>query len=128
MAYYENSPYFNYQSSAIITVSSEKLIPTQWTGFIVIAVTSAAHLILLTIITILFLGWTKASWLGNVWASLSQVVSSETEDLIDKSTDKNDEAVEKMIMAGTSGADERLTYRVRVKRNEANGRNELSLI
>ncbi|KAF3801982.1 hypothetical protein GCG54_00015205 [Colletotrichum gloeosporioides] len=128
MAYYENSPYFNHESMAVMTTSSEKLIPTQWTGFIVVAVTITAHLILLTIITVLFLGWTKASWLGNVWASLSQVVSSETEDLIDRSTDKNDEAVEKMIMAGTSVADGKLTYRVRVKRNEASGRNELSLI
>ncbi|KAK2766575.1 hypothetical protein CKAH01_15453 [Colletotrichum kahawae] len=128
MAYYENSPYFDNESSAVITMSSEKLIPTRWTGFILVTVTIGIHFILLAAITFLFLGWSQASWLGNVWVSLSQVVSSETKDFIEKSTDQDDEAVAKMILKVSSAADGESKYRVRVKGNDSNGRNELSLI
>ncbi|KAH0432964.1 hypothetical protein CcaCcLH18_06079 [Colletotrichum camelliae] len=72
--------------------------------------------------------WTQASWLGNVWVSLSQVVSYETKDFIEKSTDQDDEAVAKMILKVSSAPGGESKYRVRVKCNESNGRNELSLI
>lgn len=128
MAYYENSPYFDINSTAVLTFSSEKLIPTQWNGFILVASMVLAHFLLLAVITALFLGWTRASWLGNVWASLSQVVSYDTKDLIETSTDKDDEAVAKTILKVSSAADGKSTFRVRVKGNGSNGRNELSLM
>ncbi|KAK1856603.1 hypothetical protein CCHR01_00782 [Colletotrichum chrysophilum] len=128
MAYYESLPYFDKKSAAVRALSSQALIPTGWTGFSIVALMIVAHFILLTITTVLFLGWTKASWLGNVWASLSQVVSSETQNLISRSTGMDDNAVEKIITRGLPGGNGKSTYRLRVKANELNGRNELSLI
>lgn len=125
MTYYEISPYFDMESPVILTMSNEKLIPVRWIGFTIVAGIISMHFLLLVVSIVLFLGFTKASWLGNVWMSLSQVVSPETEELIRKSTDKEDKAVKKLIRDST-GLTEGLKYRVRVKRNVLSGRNELS--
>ncbi|KAF6813688.1 hypothetical protein CPLU01_14590 [Colletotrichum plurivorum] len=125
MTYYEISPYFDMESPATFTMSTQKLIPVRWIGFSIVAVVISVHFILLLVSMVLFLGFTKASWLGNVWMSLSQVVSPETDELISKSTDKEDKVVKKMIRNST-GLDEGLKYRVKVKRSELSGRNELS--
>ncbi|KAF6817245.1 hypothetical protein CMUS01_12135 [Colletotrichum musicola] len=125
MAYYEISSYFDMESPATFTMSNERLIPMRWIGFAIVAVIISVHFILLIVSTVFFLGFTKASWLRNVWVSLSQVVSPETEELISKSTDKEDKVVEKLIRDSTE-LNEGLKYRVKVKRSELSGRNELS--
>ncbi|TIC92736.1 hypothetical protein CH35J_010259 [Colletotrichum higginsianum] len=126
MAYYEISPYFDMQSPASLILSNEELMPVRWTGFTVVVGMVFTHLILLAVVLVLFFKFTRLSWLGNVWMSLSQVVSLETEDLIDKSTDKLDKEVDKVIKeeasrAGTGSAD-----RVRIKRHDLRGRSEVS--
>ncbi|GJC98606.1 hypothetical protein ColKHC_07432 [Colletotrichum higginsianum] len=126
MAYYEISPYFDMQSPASLILSNEELIPVRWTGFTVVVGMVFTHLILLAVVLVLFFKFTRLSWLGNVWMSLSQVVSLETEDLIDKSTDKLDKEVDKVIKEEASRAGTGSTDRVRIKRNNLRGRSEVS--
>ncbi|KAK1950809.1 hypothetical protein LY78DRAFT_622498, partial [Colletotrichum sublineola] len=118
MEYYEFAPQFRdaWRSTASYVMAEEKVLPIQWLGFIVIVGMIAVHFLLLSITTMLFLMFTKASWIGNVWMSLSQVVSATTKDTIQESTYKDDDEVKKTIRT-RNGSAFSLRERVKVKKN-----------
>ncbi|KAF6830585.1 hypothetical protein CPLU01_07275 [Colletotrichum plurivorum] len=125
MEYYEHAPQVRevWRSPASHIMAEEKLIPVQWLGFTVIAGMIAIHFLLLITAAVLFLMFTKASWIGNVWMSLGQVVSAETEDIIRKSTCKDDSEVKRLTkMRKTPGG---LRERMKVRKNEMNERYEI---
>lgn len=127
MEYYEDAPQRRelWRSSASYIMAEETVIPVQWLGFSVIVGMIAIHFLLLIITAVLFLMFTRASWIGNVWMSLGQVVSAETEDIIRKSTHMDDGEVKKITKTRkTSGFG--LRERMKVKRNVVNGRHEIA--
>ncbi|GKT44293.1 uncharacterized protein ColSpa_04474 [Colletotrichum spaethianum] len=127
MEYYEYVPQFRRQwsSPASYIMAEEKVMPVQWLGFSIVVGMVGIHFFLLLCTTTLFLTLTQASWIGNVWMSISQAVSAETEDIIQKSTRKDDEEVEKMIREASNKSDSGLRNRVKVQRNKTNKRHEI---
>ncbi|KAK1713923.1 hypothetical protein BDP67DRAFT_590143 [Colletotrichum lupini] len=126
MSYYDTLPYFRNAWPATYAMTEEKLIPVRWVGFGIVVAIIVLHLGLVAAASILFLKLTTCSSLGNVWISLSQIVSLETEGLIQEATSKDDNAVEKMIWEAISKGDSGLRQRVKIMKNGLNGRNELS--
>ncbi|KAF6821776.1 hypothetical protein CMUS01_11339 [Colletotrichum musicola] len=125
MEYYEHPPQARevWRSPASYVMAEEKVLPVQWLGFSVVVGMIAIHFLLLITAAVLFLMFTKASWIGNVWMSLGQVVSAETEDIIQKSTCKDDSEVKRMTkMRKTPGG---LRERMKVRKNEMNERYEI---
>ncbi|KAH0435100.1 hypothetical protein CcaCcLH18_04998 [Colletotrichum camelliae] len=128
MEYYEWSRSFNQRAPGSYIIAEGKSIPVRWIGFSVVVSIICVHFILLTVATALFLYFTEATCLGNIWMSLSQVVSVETADIIQSSTYRMDSEVKKVIQERTPsarGVGLGLRHRVRVMKNEASGRDEL---
>ncbi|WYZ43286.1 hypothetical protein EsH8_VI_000985 [Colletotrichum jinshuiense] len=125
MEYYETIPYFQEAWPASYVMAEEKLLPVRWLGFGIVIGIIGVHFLLVAITMTFFLKLTRSSWLGNVWMALSQIVSVETEDIILKSTHRDDEEVECLISEATTGVDARLRQRVKIKKNEINERDEL---
>ncbi|KAF5515255.1 hypothetical protein CGCS363_v001681 [Colletotrichum siamense] len=126
MEYYENYHSFDQFASVSYSLAQEQLIPIRQIGFSIVAGTCGIHFILLIGTMICFVRYTNATCLSNMWMSISQIVCSETEEMIQNSTRRLDNEVRKVIMdtespSGNSG----LRQRVRVRSNEQNRRDEL---
>ncbi|KAF6810113.1 hypothetical protein CSOJ01_06525 [Colletotrichum sojae] len=125
MEYYEHAPQAPelWKSAASYIITEKKVLPVQWLRFSVVVGMIAVHFLLLITAAVFFLTFTKASWIGNVWMSLGQVVSAETEDIIQKFTCKDDTGVKRMTkMRNTPGG---LRERMKVRKNEMNERYEI---
>ncbi|KAF4876694.1 hypothetical protein CGCSCA1_v003953 [Colletotrichum siamense] len=124
MQYYEMMPYFRHKSPVSYIMAEEKLLPVRWLGFGIVIGVITVHFILTTITMVAFLRLTRASWLGNVWMALSQIVSDETKDIIQESTLRSDKEIERSIakIAPAEGSGSR--RRVKIKKNDFNERVE----
>ncbi|KAF4827852.1 hypothetical protein CGCTS75_v007826 [Colletotrichum tropicale] len=126
MEYYELSRSFTQRAPGSYIIAEGKSIPVRWIGFSAVVSIIGIHFILLIITTALFLYYTEATCLGNIWMSLSQVVSVETADIIQSSTYRMDSEIKKVIQERTPSARGiRMRHRVRVTKNEESGRDEL---
>lgn len=126
MEYYENSRAFDLYASASYSLAEEKLIPMRRVGFSIVSATCGMHLFLLVVTVIWFVRCTSATCLSNMWMSISQIVCSDTEDMIQNSTRRLDSEVREIILeTKSSSSGLGLRQRVRVKNNEENGRDEL---
>ncbi|KAF4824772.1 hypothetical protein CGCSCA5_v000693 [Colletotrichum siamense] len=101
MEYYEWSRSFNRRAPGSYIVAETKSIPVRWVGFSIVVSIIFVHFVLLIVITVLFLYFTEATCLGNIWMSLSQVVSVETADIIQSSTYRMDSEIKKVIQERT---------------------------
>ncbi|KAF4819720.1 hypothetical protein CGCSCA5_v004498 [Colletotrichum siamense] len=130
MRYYELLPYFNIASPATFVLAEERLIPMRWVGLEIVVGIIVIHLALLITTIVLFLRFTRSSYLGNIWMSLSQVFSPETADIIQKGTETKDDEVESIVSKATTGSEvgTPLRRKVLVKANETNKRKELVLV
>jgi hypothetical protein len=78
-------------------------IPSQWTGFKIVGLTLAVHVLCLFVTCMLFLSRTRKSLLGNVWISVSQIITNDTLPILKEAQYMTDGEVTKAIKA--SGRD-----------------------
>jgi hypothetical protein len=97
MAYYEQLVKLGTTATASTSFSSTAFIPTQWAGFAVAAVLIAAHFAIVAIATVLFLKYTKSSFIGNYWQAVSQVVSKDTMPILEQADKMKDEEVKRWV-------------------------------
>ncbi|KAM0492351.1 hypothetical protein ACHAP8_010038 [Fusarium lateritium] len=78
MIFHDMLPYWT-RDQSIITVNVKRvLIPSQWTGLIIVLALIISHMVLMLVTVGWFLASTKLSILGNTWQAVSQIVSPET--------------------------------------------------
>ncbi|EYB29050.1 hypothetical protein FG05_11071 [Fusarium graminearum] len=78
MIFHDMLPYWT-RDQSITTVNVKRvIIPSQWTGLIIVLALVVTHLALTFVTVWMFLASTKLSMLGNAWQTVSQIVSPET--------------------------------------------------
>ncbi|GJC98604.1 hypothetical protein ColKHC_07430 [Colletotrichum higginsianum] len=128
MEYYEYAPQVRrmWLSPASYVIAEEMVIPVQWLGFSIVVGMIGVHFVLVFSTASLFLTLTKASWIGNVWMAISQVVSAETEEIIKKATLEGDSRIESMIQQAKNVSGSGLRNRVKVRKSDVNERYEIA--
>ncbi|KAJ5457957.1 hypothetical protein N7475_009345 [Penicillium sp. IBT 31633x] len=94
-AYYEHLLREDPIVPALTAFSSTALIPVRWGGFVAGVSIIVAHFIILALITILFVIYTRNSMLGNSWQAVAQVVSEDMLSVLDQASNAKDEEVKK---------------------------------
>ncbi|KAF4177464.1 hypothetical protein CNMCM8694_002295 [Aspergillus lentulus] len=94
-AYYEHLMRENRTASASTAFSSTALIPVRWDGFVASVSIIAAHFIILALITVFFVVYTRNSMIGNSWQAVAQVVSEDMLPVLDLASEEKDEEVKK---------------------------------
>ncbi|KAH8891460.1 hypothetical protein GQ53DRAFT_746570 [Thozetella sp. PMI_491] len=79
MAYYDTAAQFDAVAPADVSFFVVASVPLSWRGFIVVAVTMAAHLAITIALLIKFLWDTQFSRVGATWSALAQGSYGETE-------------------------------------------------
>lgn len=90
MAYNEYMHQFDYMRNVTISNSIEVQAPVRMQAIIATTVNSTVHLFLVILVLVLFLKNTRTTLLGNAWLAVSQVVSKDTQDIIERSTGMTD--------------------------------------
>lgn len=98
MIYYDFLQLFDVAAPGTYTTYQTALIPTEWTGFKVVAANLGLHFILLGVIVSRFAVVAKESLIGNVWAAVFQLVNTpETDGWLAQAFMKQDEEVRKEL-------------------------------
>ncbi|KAF2824836.1 hypothetical protein CC86DRAFT_47604 [Ophiobolus disseminans] len=103
-AYYTWLPFFNVPGEASAIHTKQRLVPVVGWGFWTVLALASTHFVLCIIITVLFVGHTNHSLLGNAWAAFAQVASTEEAHLLMRDgTLRPDKNVSRMLKE--TGAD-----------------------
>jgi hypothetical protein len=94
MVYYELLPRLDTTARAVIASTTAALTPTRWTGFIIAVLIIATHFIVVLITAIVFLKYTKSSFLGEYWHVISQVVTKDTRPILEQAVSMKDSEIE----------------------------------
>ncbi|RHZ59282.1 hypothetical protein CDV55_100348 [Aspergillus turcosus] len=94
-AYYEHLMREDRMASALTAFSSTSLIPVRWDGFVAGVSIIAVHFIILALITVVFVVYTRNSMIGNSWQAVAQVVSEDMLPVLDQAWEEKDGEVEK---------------------------------
>ncbi|KAF5636225.1 uncharacterized protein FTJAE_6173 [Fusarium tjaetaba] len=121
MVYYNWLEEYDLKYPVSTTHTEDRLIPTRWTGLIIVLVLVAVHLGLVFTTIILFVLKTKASALGNTWHTLAQ--TAQMADGVDGVAMMLDDEVEKW--AKVTGRD---TDICGLKRSGQDGKVEVQLL
>ncbi len=90
-------PLMNIPFNVTVVPSQVVLAPGSWRGFVAVSAILLASLLCTNIITGLYLMWTRHSLQGQYWHALSQVVSDDTQWILDQSTEQRDDVVMAML-------------------------------
>ncbi|KAI0404455.1 hypothetical protein F4802DRAFT_598152 [Xylaria palmicola] len=69
----------------------------QCSGFISVTTLLCVHLVIVVVITMLFVGQARFSRLSNTWHAISQLVSEELEDFLDRGNNAKDKPIKKAL-------------------------------
>jgi hypothetical protein len=105
MIFHDILPYFTQQQSVATINVKQVLIPSQWTGLIVVLSGVILHLALTLITVIMFMASTKSSMLGNAWHSVSQIISPETSVVVETVSSNGMRDVDVAKWAKSTGSD-----------------------
>jgi hypothetical protein len=94
MVYYELLPRHDTTARAVIASTTAALTPRRWTGFIITLVIIATHFIVVLITAVVFLKYTKSSFLGEYWQAISQVVTKDTRPILEQAVAMKDSEIE----------------------------------
>src|SRR6266536_3295516 len=97
MIYYNNLPLFDYVGNQTAHYFTPVQMPTTHRGLIGVLVVLFVRLLLVALITVTFLINTDNTRLGNVWHTIAQLVSDETNDTLQDLTMLSDDEVEKRL-------------------------------
>ncbi|KAF2143156.1 uncharacterized protein K452DRAFT_201534, partial [Aplosporella prunicola CBS 121167] len=93
MAYYDWLPTFDSMSDVNTVSRVPCQMPVRYNGFIIVATTLAIHLSLFIVVTVWFYKGTQISLLHNSWQVVAQLVSVETESVLENATMMDDKGV-----------------------------------
>jgi hypothetical protein len=93
-AYYEHLMREDRIASASTSFSYTALIPVRWDGFVAGVSIIVAHSIILALITLLFVLYTRNSMIGNSWQAVAQVVSEDMLPVLDQACQEKDGEVQ----------------------------------
>ncbi|UPK91269.1 hypothetical protein LCI18_002204 [Fusarium solani-melongenae] len=99
MQYYDFLPDFDYKQTTKTIYSTERIIPSRWTGLAIVFCLVAVHLLLVSVTTVLFISRTRGSALGNIWQAVSQMDSAETKQILESTDSKRDDEVKSCVKA-----------------------------
>ncbi|KAK0738042.1 hypothetical protein B0T18DRAFT_394403 [Schizothecium vesticola] len=90
-AYVELQQYFDYEMPVRYSTWSPALVPTRWSGLILLTAVVVLHVLAAVMVTVLFVGETRCSELGNSWQAVAQLVTEDTRPiLLDACRDRGD--------------------------------------
>lgn len=92
-------PQFDVAADIDVTFSTQVRIPRHWGGLIATLVMVIVNLICVWAITVLYVVHTKYSRQGNVWHTVSQIMSDDTRLVLEQSNQAKDDEVEKRLKA-----------------------------
>jgi hypothetical protein len=93
MAYYEELVKQHTTAVASISWSSSASMPMRWTGFTIGTAIIVAHLIIVTILAVIFIKYTNYSCIGSYWQAVSQVISEDTRPVLEQADQMKDDEV-----------------------------------
>ena len=115
LAYYAWLPLFDAEANVTTTSFSSSLVPISYRGFWAVVGILAAHIILTTLISFLFITRTKYSTLGNAWSSIVQIARAEdTQTLIQDGMFITGSEISQHLQKHKVGS---VRYRIRTKGN-----------
>jgi hypothetical protein len=123
MAYYDFLYEYNVELMSKYKVSDRLDIPHKWEGIGVVLSLLGLHLALVVTALRMFFTQTEMSLLGNAWQAVSQVVSTDTADVLHNGATTTDREV-KGSMKQSGAADSR----IRIAKSLANGRTEATAV
>lgn len=97
--YYDFLPDFDYKQTTKTIYSTERIIPSRWTGLVIVLCLVTVHLLLICITMVLFISRTRGSALGNIWQAVSQMNSSATKQILESTDSKRDNEVKSCVKA-----------------------------
>ncbi|KAJ0131334.1 hypothetical protein HZ326_25574 [Fusarium oxysporum f. sp. albedinis] len=93
MAYYEQLLKLSSKAKASTSFSSTDIIPVRWAGFAAATALIVTHFVIIATITVLFARFTESSMIGNYWQTVSQVLSRDTQQVVEKADRMSDKDV-----------------------------------
>jgi hypothetical protein len=93
MAYYDQMPRFQTSTRSTQVHFTTVLHPQSHRGFLSVTAVVSVHLVIVAAATILFLGKTRYTLLGNYWQSLAQIQTPEILELSSRSANATDKEV-----------------------------------
>ena len=97
MAYYDQMPQFARSGNSSQVFFTTVLFPQSHIGFWLVVIVLAAHVALVTLITIGFYVCSKHTLLGNHWQTIAQLQSPETDDLLARTRMATDSDVKRAL-------------------------------
>lgn len=95
--YYRIFPILDVSSEIEVAFSSQHIIPLHWNGLIAIISTVAVHIVGVWIITVLYLVKIRYTRQGNIWHTISQLVSEQTLPILEYSNELRDKDVANLL-------------------------------
>lgn len=92
-------PQFDVAAEVDVTFSTQVRIPRHWRGLVATLVIVTVNLICVWAITVLYVVHTRYSRQGNVWHTVSQIMSEDTRLVLEQSNQVKDDEVEKRLKA-----------------------------
>lgn len=74
-------------------------VPSSSTGFLIVMANLLLHLVLFAAALVCFIRETRYSRLNNAWQVIAQLVAPDTEKILERGTNANDEDVQRWIRA-----------------------------
>ncbi|KAI0532110.1 hypothetical protein GGR58DRAFT_517988 [Xylaria digitata] len=95
--YYDLLDKYDQPYKSNVTSSKTTKLPQQSLGLLVVIILATSSLVAIGVMTTLFLRHSRCTLLGETWHTLSQVISSETEAILDGKVILPDDAIEKHV-------------------------------
>lgn len=95
--YYRIFPLLDVSSEVEVAFSSQHIIPLHWNGLIVVISTVAVHVVGVWVITVLYLVKIRYTRQGNIWHTISQLMSEQTLPILEYSNELRDKDVANLL-------------------------------
>ncbi|KAG2003882.1 hypothetical protein GB937_009375 [Aspergillus fischeri] len=100
MAYYEQLIKLKSPVTVVTAFSLTATVPVQWTGFVLGVVLIVVHSVIVVVIIFLFVRSTEISFIGSYWQTVAQVVSKDTQPILEEADRMDDGAVKEWAKGG----------------------------
>ncbi len=95
--YYRIHPLFDYPTTIEVAFSGQFSVPTYWNGMVAVISIVLVHLVCVWVITGLYVARVRYTRQGNIWHAVSQLLSKQTEAILEQSNEIKDDDVSKLI-------------------------------
>ncbi|CAG7960829.1 unnamed protein product [Penicillium salamii] len=128
MAYYAQLIKLHSPVAVTAAFSQAATIPVQWTGFAMGMLLIGIHSVIVVVVVVWFVTSTRISIIGSYWQTVAQVVSKDTQPILDVADQLNDGAVKKWAMREGVVDSRALRRRWGLRGDNTGGRAALGLV